>query len=222
MFEFFFVFAPKHLPLLLKGALITIELTCLSMIFGIALGLLAAIARLSGIPVLVFLVKAYVEICRGLPVLVVLLITYFTLPQIGIRFPAFWAGVTGLSINLAAYLSEVFRAAILAVDPGQREAAVSIGMSEREVYTRIILPQAAVVALPTVGGYFISVLKDCSLVSFITVNELLRQGTIIIAATFQSMEVYLLVGLIYLVMSFVSARLIDWTERSLKPKYLRN
>src|SRR5262245_18416750 len=93
MFEFFFVFAPKHLPLLLKGALVTIELTCVSMIFGIALGLLAAVARRSGIPVLVFLVKAYVEVRRCLPVLLLLLITYFTPPQIGIRFPALWAGV---------------------------------------------------------------------------------------------------------------------------------
>jgi His/Glu/Gln/Arg/opine family amino acid ABC transporter permease subunit len=220
--DFFLVFAPKYLPALLRGALVTIEVTCLSMIFGTLLGLLAAIARLSGFPGVVHLIKTYVEICRGLPVIVLLLIIYFTLPQFGIFFPAFWAGVTGLSINLGAYLSEVFRAAILAVDVGQREAAISIGMSETQAYTRIILPQAFVVALPTVGGYFIAVLKDCSLVSFITVNELLRQGTIIIAATFESMRVYLLVGIIYLAMSSVSARAINWAERRLKPKYLRS
>ena len=94
-------------------------------------------------------------------------------------------------------------------------------MSEAKIYRRIILPQAFRVALPTLGGYFIALLKDCSLVSFIAVNELLRQGSMIIASTFKSMEVYLLVAGIYFVMSFIASRVVGLVERWLTPTYLR-
>src|SRR5690606_5881985 len=147
-----------------------------------------------------FVLKCYLEVWRGIPLIVQLLVIYFTLPEIGLSLPAFWAGVLGLSLNLGAYLSEVFRAAIVSVEKGQREAATSIGMPTVMAYRRIILPQAAVVALPTTGGYFIALLKDCSLVSFISVSELLRQGQILISSTFKTMEVYLLVAAIYFVM----------------------
>src|SRR5207253_5461296 len=130
------------------------------------------------------------------PLVVQLLVIYFTLPQIGLTLSGFWAGVLGLSLNLGAYLSEVFRAAILSLDKGQREAGLSIGMSRTRIYLRVILPQALKIAIPTVGGYFISLLKDSSLVSFIAVNELLRHGSIVIANTFLSMQVYLMVAII--------------------------
>jgi ABC-type amino acid transport system permease subunit len=150
-----------------------------------------------------------------------LLVLYFTLPVIGISLPAFLAGVIGLSLNLGAYLSEVFRSAILAVDKGQRDAALSIGMSEPTLFIHIVFPQAFLLALPTIGGYFISLLKDCSLVSFIAVNELLRQGTILIANTFETMKVYMMVALIYFMMSFFASTLVRYLERRLTPPYLR-
>src|SRR5207247_7230298 len=140
--------------------------------------------------------------------LVQLLFISFSRPRIGIRLPAFMAGVVGLSLNLGAYLSEVFRAAILSIDVGQRDAGISIGMSRPTVYRRIILPQALLIAVPTLGGYFISLLKDCALVSFIAVNELLRHGTIIISSTFRSMEIYMMVAIIYFVMSFLASRVV--------------
>ncbi len=127
----------------------------------------------------------------------------------------------GLSLNLGAYLSEVFRAAILSIDSGQRAAGLSIGMSKVMVYRRVILPQAFRIAIPTIGGYFISLLKDSSLVSFIAVNELLRNGTIVIANTFRSMEVYMMVAIIYFAMSFIASRLVRGIERHLTPAYLR-
>jgi len=127
----------------------------------------------------------------------------------------------GLSINLGAYLSEVFRAAILAVDGGQMHAGLALGMRRWIIYRKVILPQAAIIAVPTVGGYFISLLKDCALVSFISVEELLRHGNYIISQTFRTMETYLLVGAIYYVMSFIAARAIRALETYLRPAYLR-
>ena len=162
MVSFFVDVIPTYLPLLLSGALVTLELSIISMIIAVAGGTLVALGRLSSISLLRYALAAYVEIMRNIPLVVQLLVLYFTLPQIGIRLPAFIAGVVGLSLNLTAYLSEVFRAAILSIARGQREAGISIGMSPLQLHTRIILPQAMLVAVPTLGGYFISLLKDCA------------------------------------------------------------
>ena len=217
MSEFFFTLIPRYFPFLLKGAWVTIELSVISMTCAIALGLGVALGRLSLRRWLDWLLRAYVEIWRDVPLVVQLLVIYFTLPQVGLTLSGFWAGVLGLALNLAAYLSEVFRAAILAVENGQREAGLTIGMSHAMIYRRVILPQALKIALPTIGGYFISLLKDSSLVSFIAVNELLRHGTIVIADTFLSMQVYLMVALIYFAMSFVAARSVRWIEQQFTP-----
>lgn len=221
MYEFFFVLIPEYFPYLLQGAVVTLELSLISMTFGIGLGLVIALGRLSGKWWLELPLRAYVEIWRDVPLIVQLLVIYFTLPQIGIVFPGFWAGVLGLSLNMGAYLSEVFRAAIQSIDPGQREAGLSIGMSRTMIYGRVILPQALRVAIPTVGGYFISLLKDSSLVSFIAVNELLRHGSILINNTFRSMEIYLMIAMIYFAMSFAASRGVIWIERVLTPKHQR-
>ncbi|UVK41831.1 amino acid ABC transporter permease [Mesorhizobium sp. AR07] len=221
MYEFFFVLIPEHFPFLLQGALVTLELSLLSMTLGILIGLIVALGRLSQKWWLVWPLRAYVEVWRDVPLIVQLLVIYFTLPQIGIVLPGFWAGILGLSLNLGAYLSEVFRAAIQSVDAGQREAGLSIGMSRIMIYGRVVLPQALRIAVPTVGGYFISLLKDSSLVSFIAVNELLRHGSILINNTFRSMEIYLMVAIIYFVMSFAASRAVIWLERVLTPVHQR-
>lgn len=221
MFNFFFVLIPQYFPYLLEGAVVTLELSVLSMAIGILLGLVVALGRLSGHWWIEWPLRAYVEIWRDVPLIVQLLVIYFTLPQIGIVLPGFWAGILGLSLNMGAYLSEVFRAAIQSIDPGQREAGLSIGMSRTMIYSRVILPQALRIALPTVGGYFISLLKDSSLVSFIAVNELLRHGSILINNTFRSMEIYMMVAIIYFIMSFVASRLVIRMERALTPAHQR-
>ncbi|WP_342643627.1 amino acid ABC transporter permease [Rhodoligotrophos ferricapiens] len=221
MHDFFFVLAPRYLPRLLEGAVVTIQLSIVSMAIATILGLLVALGRMGRSRILRLVLNGYVEIFRDVPLIVQLLVIYFSLPTIGISLPAFWAGVLGLSLNLAAYMSEMFRASIMSIDTGQREAGLSIGMSNATIYRRIILPQAFRVALPTMGGYFIALLKDCSLVSFIAVNELLRQGSMIIASTFKSMEIYLLVAAIYFVMSFVASRIVKMVEWWLTPAYLR-
>lgn len=222
MYDFFFILAPRFLPRLLDGAIVTVELSIVSMVIATVLGLLIALGRMSNSRVLRMALDTYVEIFRGIPLIVQLLVIYFSLPNIGVSLPAFWAGVLGLSLNLAAYMSEMFRASISSIDPGQREAGISIGMSKPTIYRRVILPQAFRVALPTMGGYFIALLKDCSLVSFIAVNELLRQGSMIIASTFKSMEIYVLVAIIYFAMSFVASRIVRVIEWRLTPNYLRN
>lgn len=221
MYEFFFVLIPRHFPFLMQGTVVTLQLSVISMIFAVTLGLLVALGRLSGNRPLNWLLAAYVEIWRDVPLIVQLMVIYFTLPSIGISLPGFWAGVLGLSLNLGAYLSEVFRSAIMSIDPGQREAGKSIGMSSVQIYGRVILPQALRIAVPTVGGYFIALLKDSSLVSFISVNELLRNGTIIISSTFRSMEIYLMVAMIYFVLSFAASRLVRYIEHTLTPRHLR-
>ncbi|PDT77463.1 amino acid ABC transporter permease [Sinorhizobium sp. BJ1] len=222
MHDFLFVLTPKYLPRLLEGAAVTIQLSVISMIFATILGLLVALGRMGRSRILRFILNSYVEVFRDVPQIVQLLVIYFTLPSFGISLPAFWAGVLGLSLNLGAYMSEMFRASMMSIGTGQREAGLSIGMSQTKIYQRVILPQAFRVALPTMGGYFIALLKDCSLVSFIAVNELLRQGSMIIASTFRSMEIYLLVALIYFVMSFFASRIVKLVEWWLTPAYLRS
>lgn len=221
MYEYFFVLIPRYLPFLMEGAVVTLELSVLSMVFAVLIGLLCALGRTSGQPLLAWSVAAYVEVMRDVPLLIVLLVIFFTLPQIGISLPGFWAGVLGLSLNVGAYLSEVFRAALGAVDKGEKEAGFSLGMSRLEVFRRITLPQAMRLAIPTVGGFFIALLKDSSLVSFIAVSDLMRQGTILIADTFRSMEIYFMVAMIYFCMSFVASRLVRRIEHALTPRYLR-
>jgi polar amino acid transport system permease protein len=214
-------FVPKYLGYLLQGALVTLELSIISMVAGIVIGVACAIVEVTGSRIAKKPIQAYVSICRGVPLIVILLFIYFTLPEMGLRFNSFWAGVIGLSINLGAYLSQVFRAAILAVDTGQMQAGLSLGMKPVTIYRKIILPQAAIIAVPTVGGYFISLLKDCALVSFISVDELLRHGNYIISATFRTMDAYFLVGIIYYAMSMVAAKAITMLETHLRPAYLR-
>ncbi|MBO1324514.1 amino acid ABC transporter permease [Acetobacter sp. TBRC 12305] len=217
MYNFFFHEVPEHLPFLLQGALVTIELSLISMALGMVLGFCVAVGRMAASRLVRWPLDAVVEVVRDTPLIVQLLLIYFALPEIGIVLNAFWAGIAGLTLNLAAYLSEVFRAAILAVDSGQRQAAVSLGMSRIAVYRRVIIPQAALASLPTLGGYFIALLKDCSLVSFISVNELLRHATIVISDTFDSMNTYIMVAIIYFIMSFASARVIRYIELRLTP-----
>jgi His/Glu/Gln/Arg/opine family amino acid ABC transporter permease subunit len=209
------------MPFLLEGAVVTLELSLISMVFAILIGLLVALGRIAGGRILGGLLAAYVEVWRNVPLIVQLLVLYFSLPEIGITLPGFWAGVLGLSLNVGAYLSEVFRAAIISIESGQRDAGLSIGMSRATVYRRVILPQALRIAVPTIGGYFISLLKDSSLVSYIAVNELLRNGMIVISTTFRSMEIYLMVAIVYFVLSFIASRLVSRVERWLTPAYLR-
>jgi ectoine/hydroxyectoine ABC transporter permease protein EhuD len=206
-------FVAQILPYLLVGAMTTIELTIVSMALALVAGLALALMRLSRSPLLRSLSGAYIEIIRGTPLLVQLFIIYYGLPQYGIRLEAFTAGVIGLSINYSAYLAEVYRAGILAIDKGQWEAGGSIGLSRAALLQHVIVPQAARIVLPPVGNYFISMLKDSALVSTISIVELMRAAQLRVAITFRAMDIYLVTALIYLLMSYPCSVLIRYFER---------
>jgi ectoine/hydroxyectoine ABC transporter permease protein EhuD len=206
-------FVQDILPYLLEGALSTIKLTLVSMALALTIGLAVALLRLSRNRPARLLTGAYVEIIRGTPLLVQLFIIYYGLPQYGIRLDAFTAGVLGLSVNYGAYLAEVYRAGILSIDRGQWEAGQSIGLSRYALMRYIILPQAIRIVLPPIGNYFISMLKDSALVATISVIELMRAAQLRVAVTFRAMDIYLLVALLYFLMSYPVSLFVRYLER---------
>lgn len=193
--------AINSLPILLRAALVTIFLAVVSMSLGLVIGLFTALARISKNKILYRVSSAYVSIIRGTPLLVQIYVIYYGLPQIGIALDPIPSGILALSINAGAYLSESFRAAIQSVEHGQTEAALSLGMTYGQALRRVILPQCIRTALPTLGNTYIGLLKDTSLVSVITVTELLQSASLIIATSFQPLILYLEVGAVYWVLS---------------------
>ena len=189
------------LPILLKGALVTVEVTIYSFLLSSVIGLLLALMKVSRLKPVALAGATIVNIIRGLPIIVQLFYIYFVLPDLGVHLSAFQAGVIGMGIAYSAYHAENFRAGILAVDQGQREAAEALGMKSPLMMRRVVLPQAFRIALPPYGNILVMMLKDSSLVSTITVAEMTRQGQLIAASTFQNMTVYTLVALLYLLMS---------------------
>lgn len=160
--------------------------------------------------------KLLVNVIRGIPIIVLLFYIYFVLPDLGITLTAVQAAILGLGIAYSAYQSENFRAGIEAVDPGQIEAAHSIGMGWWLVMRRVILPQAARIVLPPYGNVLIMILKDSSQASTITVAELALQGRLIASSTFKNTTVYTLVALLYLCMSVPLILLVGWLERRMR------
>ncbi|WP_435634703.1 cystine ABC transporter permease [Pseudomonas solani] len=190
-------------PFLLKGAGYTVVLSLGGMFFGLLLGFLLALARLYGFAPLRWASRIYVSFFRGTPLLVQLFMIYYGLPQLGIQLDPLPAALIGFSLNMAAYTSEILRAAIASIDRGQWEAAASIGMSRSQTLVRAILPQAARTALPPLGNSFISLVKDTALAATIQVPELFRQAQLITARTFEIFTMYLAAALIYWVLASV-------------------
>ena len=205
--------AIQALPLLLQGALVTLVLSLISMAIGLVLGLVAALSRLSRNRALSRVGAAYVSAVRGTPLLVQLFLWYYALPQAGVTLAPFSAGIIGLSVNVGAYLAESFRAAIQSVDRGQFEASYSLGMTHGATLRRIILPQSFRTALPTIGNTFVGLVKDSSLVSVITVRELLANGQLTIARTFQALPILLEVAVIYWLLCQAFSTGQGWLER---------
>src|SRR5450830_62336 len=189
------------LPILLRGAVVTVEVTFYSLILSTVLGLLLALMKLSQLRPVSWFAASFINIIRGLPIIVQLFYIYFVLPELGIQLSAFQAGVIGLGIAYSVYQAENFRAGIEAVDPGQIEAAQSIGMRNPMILRRVVLPQAFRIALPPYGNTLVMMLKDSSLVSTITVLEMTRAGQMIASSTFQNMTVYTMVAILYLLLS---------------------
>lgn len=206
-------------PLLLAGAGITLEITALSVAFGMLIGIVVSLIRLSPLKVLRWLGNVYVDFIRGTPLLVQIFLVYFALPGlIGHRVDAFFAAIAACSINSGAYVAEIFRGGIQSIDVGQMEAGRSLGMSWWQTMRYIILPQAFKRIIPPLGNEFIAMLKDSSLVSVIGFEELTRRGQLIIARTYASFEIWMAVAIIYLILTFTVARLTGLLERKFETK----
>ncbi|MGQ7816525.1 amino acid ABC transporter permease [Metapseudomonas furukawaii] len=193
--------ALDFLPILLKGAVVTLQVTAGSFLLSSVIGLILALMMVSKVRAVSFFAIGLVNVIRGLPIIVQLFYIYFVLPDFGIQLTAFQAGVIGLGIAYSAYQAENFRAGIQAIHQGQIEAAESLGMRGAMVMRRVVLPQAFRIALPPYGNTLVMMLKDSSLVSTITVAEMTRAGQLIASSTFENMTVYTLVALLYLALS---------------------
>ncbi len=202
------------LPILILGAGVTIEITAFSVAVGFFIGLFVGIARISQFKVLRVLAAIYADCIRGTPLLVQIFLIYFALPMvIGQRVEPFIAAVAACGINSGAYVSEIFRAGIQAIDIGQMEAGRSLGMTWWQTMYSIILPQAIRNILPPLGNEFIAMLKDSSLVSVISFEELTRRGQLIIAQTYGSFEIWMTVAILYLIMTLAISRIVSLLEK---------
>ena len=207
-------------PLLSAGLIFSVPLTLITFVLGIVLGLSVALARLYGPAPLVMLVRFYVWLIRGTPLLVQLFLIFYGLPSAGIVLDAFTAAVIGFTLNIGAYSSEIIRATLAAIPKGQWEAAHSIGMSWPQAMRRVILPQAARIAVPPLSNTFISLVKDTSLAA-VTVPELFQAAQRLASVTYEPLILYVETALIYLLFSSVLSTLQDRLERRLTHKETR-
>ncbi len=213
----------RSIPALLQGTVITLQLSAVSIIFGIAGGLVLALIRLSKNVWGLWFSAAYIDFFRGTPLLVQIFMIYFGIPGIfqglGLDFSPdrFVASVAALSLNEAAYMAEILRSGLQAVEKGQQEAAESLGMSGWQTLRYVVFPQAFRQMVPALGNEFISMLKNTSLVAVIGYEELFRKGQLIVANDYRPFEIYAAVAVIYLIMTVVAARAFDYLEYRLYP-----
>ncbi|CAH2906521.1 MAG: ABC transporter, permease protein (cluster 3, basic aa/glutamine/opines) [uncultured Paraburkholderia sp.] len=205
----------ESLPVLAQGAVLTVKFAVLSMFFGLIAGAVLALMGVSHSRALNWLARVYVSVMRGTPLLVQIFVIYYGLPSFGISLDPTPAGVIALSANVAAYLSESMRGAILGIHQGQWLAAYSLGLSRRQTLRYVIAPQALRIAVPSLSNSLISLIKDTSLVSVITVTELLRSAQEIIASTYQPLPLYLAAAAVYWVLCQTLELLQRWYERRL-------
>lgn len=213
-----------------NGLWMTVKVTLISFAIVLAFGLVVALARLSKVKIIKGISTVYVEIIRGIPILVQLFIWYFVIPSIIQELGASWniqsfsnynadpqvMAILGLSFGYSAYMSEVYRAGIQSISKGQMEAARSLGMTYFQAMRYVILPQAVRVILPPVGNEFITLLKDSSLISVMGVADLTRRGREFQGRYYIAIEPWIMVALIYLIMTLLATRLVTWMEREFK------
>jgi polar amino acid transport system permease protein len=205
----------QSLPALAKGAVITAELTVISILIGALIGTIVGVGRLSGRPVLEWLLAGYVTLMRGVPLLVTLLFLYYGLPSVGVRLDAFTVAIIALSITSGAYIGEIVRAGIQSIDPGQMRAARSLGMSWAGAMRRIILPQAMRRVLPPLTNEALTLLKNTSLVSTIALADLLRAGLEVMTWQANTFSPFAGVALFYLLLTLP----LVWLNTRLEQRY---
>ncbi|OOM76353.1 arginine transport system permease protein ArtQ [Clostridium puniceum] len=217
-----FSFLGKYSEYYIKGTEITIVLAFFAVLFGTLLGLALTLLRRSKIKPISYIATAYVEFVRGTPLLVQIYIIYIGLPKlIGIDMPDMTVGAVALALNSGAYISEIIRAGIDAVDKGQMEAARSLGMSQRLAMFEIIIPQAFKNILPALGNEFVSIIKESSMVSVIGVAELMYNAGIVRSNTALGLEPIIVAAIVYFILTFTLTRILGYVERRMKASDIR-
>lgn len=199
---------------LFEGVLLTLKIALVSMAFAMVLGLLIALLRMSPIWPVRTLASLYISIFRAIPPLVFILWMYYGVTLVsGLNIEAFWSGVICLSLQYAAWLAEIYRSGLQAIDKGQREAALSTGLSRTRAFVKVIWPQAWRIIIPPIANNFVGIIKDSSLVGVIGLNELMRQSQIAVSLTFRPFELYTAAMVIYIVLTLAIARMASLLEQ---------
>lgn len=200
-------------PTYIEATLTTLKVSLFALIVGLILGIIICLAKISSIKLINFIAGIYVEIIRNTPILVQIMIIYFALPEIGISFSPFVSALIALSINSSAYVSEIFRAGILAIDKGQMEAARSLGLSYYQAMKLVVLPQAFKHSLPALGNEFISLVKESSVVYFVGVADIMFAANSVKNATYQTFAPYLIAAIIYFVITSILSIIVKKLEK---------
>lgn len=196
----FFEILIKNLPSFLTGLLVTVQIAFFALILASAIGLIFGLMSISKSKILKSISTVYIFIVRGTPLMIQGMFIFFGVGQLlGLRFDPIIAGIVILAFNAGAYLSEIFRSGIEAVDKGQMEAARSLGLSHSKAMVKVVLPQAIKMMIPAIMNQFIIAIKDTSILTVIGIRELVQSGRIIVATNFKAFEVYGIVALMYLV-----------------------
>ncbi|RDU36494.1 ABC transporter permease [Neobacillus piezotolerans] len=211
----YFTFTMTYLPYLLKGALVTIEIAVIGIAAGSIIGLILGLGRVSKVKFFSKLSGLYVWAVRGTPLLLQLFVIHFAIPSMfsALTMPPFVSACIALSLNAGAYIAEIARGAIQSIDKGQMEAARSLGLNYRQAMKHVVIPQAFRRMLPPLGNEFIALIKESSLVSTIALYDLLRTGQQIISSTYRYMEIFIMVGAIYLLLTTLMTALVGKIER---------
>jgi polar amino acid transport system permease protein len=197
-------FIQENIGFVAKGVWMTIKLSVVSIILATILAILTALGRLSSFPPLYALCTFYVSLIRGTPLYLQIFFFFLALPQLGIVMSGFWAGVTALSLNYGAYMSEIFRAALTSVGKGQREAAIALGMTPGQTMRRVVLPQALRFAIPPIGNDFIAMTKDSALIAATGfVHELMWNSTAVGRSNLRNFEALLMAAVFYWIMTLI-------------------
>lgn len=204
----------RNMDVFIEGALKTLEISLISILFAIPIGIIFGLGRISKNKVFQLISSVYVEIIRGVPLLVLLMWIYFVLGQF-FKLGSYWGAIAGLSIFAGAFIAEIVRSGIQGVPKGQMEAARSLGMSHTKAMTHIILPQAFRRVLPPLASQFIMLIKDSSLVSIIAATDLTLNAKNLVATSFRSIEIWTFVALIYFIMTFSLSLIIRYFEKRL-------
>jgi arginine/lysine/histidine transport system permease protein len=221
-----FNFLSKYYFFYIAGVENTILLALFTVLFGVVFGIILALMKISKNKIARFIAAAYIEFIRGTPLMVQLFIIYYGLPYIGVtfpdipalgsNFPDFMAGIITMSINSSAYVAEIIRAGIQAVDKGQAEAARSLGLTQTMTMRHIIIPQALKNILPALGNEFITVIKESSIVSIIGIHELMYNADTVRGNIFQPFEPLIVAAIMYFILTFTLSKLLGVVERRMK------